>query len=156
MKQPTNLTFLRMAQFPICFSVFVLTRGPWPLGSTNCGNASRNNLINHTHMQASDHFVKLAQTFWDRAIFVCPRFVATWLVLLANELAECTEARMWESSVFNECANSNLLVASDGSGGRDTPQSLRHVAFGVAIVSLRSPSGTSFELQHIGFLGGQV
>ena len=82
-----------------------------------------------------------------RSSFVClgllPRY---WLP--ANEFAECTEARMWESSGYIECANNNLLVASDQTGGsRDTPKTLRQLAFGV---------DTSFMLQRIGFLGGQV
>ena len=34
----TNFTCLRMVLFPINFSVYVATRGPWPPGSTNCGN----------------------------------------------------------------------------------------------------------------------
>ena len=64
---------------------------------------------------------------------------------------------MWESSGFNECANNNLLVASDGSGGsRDTPKTLRQVAFGVATFTMHILIDTSFELQRIGFLGGQV
>ena len=41
--------------------------------------------------------------------------------LLVSELAECAETRMWESHGFSESASSNVLVASDGSGGsRDT------------------------------------
>ena len=64
---------------------------------------------------------------------------------------------MWESSGFNECANNNVLVASDGSGGsRDAPENLRRVAFGVATFSLQILSDTSFKLQHTGFLGGQM
>ena len=35
---------------PNKFSVFVATREPWPPGSTNCGNAQGNKLINHAHM----------------------------------------------------------------------------------------------------------
>ena len=34
----TNLTCLRIVLFPVNFSVCVATRGPWPTGSTNCGN----------------------------------------------------------------------------------------------------------------------
>ena len=64
---------------------------------------------------------------------------------------------MWESHGFSECANSNVLVASDGTGGsRDTPTCLRKVALGVATFSLHVLSGTSFEVQRIGFWGGQV
>ena len=98
----------------------------------------------------------MAQEFWDadQVLFARGLLPRDWL--LVNELTECTEARMWESSGFNECANNNLLVASDGSGGRrDTPKNLRQVAFGVATFSLQILSGTSFELQRIGFLGGQ-
>ena len=63
---------------------------------------------------------------------------------------------MWESHGFNECANNNVLVASDGTGGsRDTPKCLRKVAFGVAF-SLHVLSRTSFEVQRIGFLCGLV
>ena len=50
-----------------------------------------------------------------------------------------------------------LLVASDGLGGsRDTPKTLRQVAFGVATFSMQILSDTSFKLQRIGFLGGQA
>ena len=63
---------------------------------------------------------------------------------------------MWESSGFKESANGNVLVASDGSGGsRETPKSVRQVAFGVATFSLQPPSDTSFKLPRTGFLGGQ-
>ena len=49
--------------------------------------------------------------------------------LLACEVADCAEVRMWESQGFSECANSNVLVASDGTGcSRDTPKSHRKVA----------------------------
>ena len=34
----TNLTCLRMDKVPTNFSVFVVTREPWPPGNTNCGN----------------------------------------------------------------------------------------------------------------------
>ena len=64
---------------------------------------------------------------------------------------------MWEWNGSGASASSNLLVASNGSGGsRDTPKSLRKVAFGVATFSLHILSGSSFELQRVGFLGGQV
>ena len=64
---------------------------------------------------------------------------------------------MWESHEFSEGANSNVFVVSDGTGGsRDTPKSLRKVAFGVATFSLHVLRGSSFEVQRIGFLGGQV
>ena len=77
--------------------------------------------------------------------------------LPASELAECAETRMWEWNGSGASASSNLLVASNGPGGsRDTPKSLRKVAFGVATFSLHILSGSSFELQRVGFLGGQV
>ena len=64
---------------------------------------------------------------------------------------------MWESSGFQESASDNVLIASDGSGGsRETPKSVRQVAFGVATFSLQPLSGTSFKLLRTGFLGGQV
>ena len=64
---------------------------------------------------------------------------------------------MWESSGFKVCASDNVLIASDGSGGsRETPKSLRLVAFGVVILSLQPPSDTSFKLLRTGFLRGQV
>ena len=60
---------------------------------------------------------------------------------------------MWESHGFSECANGNVLVASDGTGGsRDTHKCLRKVAFGVATFSLHVLSRTTFEVQRIGFL----
>ena len=72
--------------------------------------------------------------------------------LLVSELADCAETRVWESHGFSESA-SNVLVASDGSGGsRDIPMCLRQVAFEVATFSLQILSGSSFELQRIGFL----
>ena len=62
-------------------------------------------------MMESDHLVTLAQEFWDtdQVLFARGLLPRDWL--LVNELTECTEARMWESSGFNECANNNLLVA---------------------------------------------
>ena len=51
----------------------------------------------------------------------------------------------------SECANSNVLVASDGTGGsRDTPKSLRKVAFGVATFALDGLSGSSGATQADG------
>ena len=114
-----------------------------------------NSLINHTHMKDSDHLVTLAQEFWDTdqvliALGLLPR---DWSP--ACELAECSEVRMWESSGFQESASDNALIASDGSGGsRETPKSVRQVAFGVATFSLQSLSDTSFKLLRTGFLGG--
>ena len=68
--------------------------------------------------------------------------------------ADSAEVRMWESHGFSECANSNVLVASDGTGGsRDTPKCLRKVAFGVATYSLHVLSRTTFEVQTHRFLG---
>ena len=64
---------------------------------------------------------------------------------------------MWESSGFKVCASDNVLIASDGSGGsRETPKSVRQVAFGVATFSLQPLSDTSFKLLRTEFLGGQV
>ena len=85
-----------------------------------------NSLINRTQMKESDHIVTLAQELWDtdQVLFARGLLPPDWLP--ANELAECTEARMWESSGFNESANNNLMVASDRSGGSlDTPKTLR-------------------------------
>ena len=77
--------------------------------------------------------------------------------LPARELAECAETRLWEWNGSGASASSTLLVASNGSGGSgDTSKSLRKVAFGVATFSLHILSGASFELQRVGFLGGQV
>ena len=62
-----------------------------------------------------------------------------------------------ESSGSKESARDNVLVASDGSGGsRETPKSVRQVAFGVATFSMQILSDTSFKLLRTGFLGGQV
>ena len=110
----------------------------------------------HTHMKESDHFVTLAQEFWDsdQVLFALGLLPCDWL--LVNEFAECLEARMWESSGVNECANNNLLVASDGSvGSRDTLKRLRQVASGVGTSSMQTLSGTSFVLQRIGILGAR-
>ena len=50
-----------------------------------------------------------------------------------------------------------MFVVSDGTGGsRETPKSLRQVAFGVATLSLHILSGSCFELQRLGFSGGQL
>ena len=116
-----------------------------------------NSLINHTHMKDSDHLVTQAQEFWDtdQVLFARGLLPRDWLP--ASELAECSEVRMWESSEFRESASDNVLIASDGSGGsRETPKSVRRVAFGVATFSLQPLSDTSFNLLRSGFLGGQV
>ena len=65
-----------------------------------------NNLINHTHLQESDHLVKLAQEHWDtdQVLFAHGLMPRDWL--LASEFGECTEARMWGSNGFSECAKS--------------------------------------------------
>ena len=107
-----------------------------------------NNLINHTRMQESDHLVTLARKFWDTDQVLFSRGLLPHDWLPASELADCKEARMWESSGFSDCTNSNLLIAFDGSGGsRDIPKSLRQVALGVATFSLQSLSDTHlFEL----------
>ena len=75
----------------------------------------------------------MAQEFWDadQVLFARGLLPRDWL--LVNELTECTEARMWESSCFNECANNNLLVAlTDREAAVTLPESLRQVACGVA------------------------
>ena len=108
-------------------------------------------------MEESDHLVTSAQEFrdTDQVLFACGLLPHDWL--LASELAECSEVRMWESSGFKVCASDNVLIASDGSGGgRETPKSVRQVAFGVATFSLQPLSDTSFKLLRAGFLGGQV
>ena len=80
-----------------------------------------NNLINHTHMQKSGHLVKLAHEFRDTDRVLFARCAATRWVTFARS-RRLAEVRMWESHGFSECANSNVLVASDGTGcSRDTP-----------------------------------
>ena len=67
-----------------------------------------------TLMKESDHLVTLAQEFLGTLTKFCwPAVCCDVDWLLANEFAECTEARRWESSAFNVCANNNLLAASD-------------------------------------------
>ena len=108
-------------------------------------------------MTTSDHLVALAQEFWDTEQVLFARGLSPCDWLPASELAECSEVRMWESSCFQECASDNVLIASDGSGGsRETPKSVRQVAFGVATFSLQPLSDTSFKLLRTGFLGDQV
>ena len=92
-----------------------------------------NRLINHAHMKESGRLVTLAQKFWDtdQVLFARGLLPRDWLP--SSELEECSEVRMWESSGFKVCASGNVLMASDGSGGsRQTPKSVRQVAFGVA------------------------
>ena len=116
-----------------------------------------NKLINHTHMKESDHPVTLAHKFWDtdQVLFARGLLPRDWLP--ASELAECSEIRMWESSCFKVCASDNVLITSDGSrDSRETPKSVRQVAFGVATFSLQPLSDTSFKLLRTGFLGGHV
>ena len=118
-----------------------------------CVNVQGSKLINHAHMKESDRLVTLAQEFWDtdQVLFALGLLPRDWL--LASELAECSEVRMWESSGFKECASDNVLVASDGSRGiRETPKSVRQVAFGEATFSLQPQTDTSFKLQRTGFL----
>ena len=106
----------------------------------------------HTH-----DYIRPAQEFWDtdQVLFARSLLPRDWLP--ACELAECSEVRTWQSSGFQECASDNVLIASDGSGGsRETPKSLRQVAFGVAPFSLQPLSDTSFKLLRTGFLGGEV
>ena len=120
------------------------------------GMCPGNSLINHTHMKDSDHLVTLAE-FWDTDQVLFARGLLLRDGLPARELAERSEVRMWGSSGFKESASDNVLIASDGSGGRrETPQSVRQVAFGVATFSLQPLSDTSFKLLLTGFLGRQV
>ena len=51
-----------------------------------------NNLINHTHMQNSDPFVKLAHEYWDtdHVLFARGLLPRDWLPV--SELAECAES----------------------------------------------------------------
>ena len=94
----------RMDRFPTKFSVFVadqrtlatrkheLWECPWAQTDQS-----------HTHMKESDHFVTLAQEFWDtdQVLFARGLLPRDWLP--ASELAECSKVRMWESSGFKEC-----------------------------------------------------
>ena len=103
----------------------------------------------------SDYLVKLAREFCDtdRVLFAHGLMPRDWL--LVSELAECAETRMRESHGFSESA-SNVLVASDGSGGsRDTPKRLRQVAFERGHLLLANPQWLICR-QRIGFLGGQM
>ena len=85
-------------------------------------------------MKESDHLASLAQEFWGTDQVLFARGLLPCDRLLASELAECSEVRMWESSDFKESASDNVLVASDGSGGsHETPKSVRQVAFGVIL-----------------------
>ena len=109
------------------------------------------------HMKESEHLVTLAQKFWDtdQVLFARGLLPRDWLP--ASELAESSEVRTWECSGFKECASDNVLVSSDGSrGSRETPKSVRQVAFAVAAFSLQPLSDTSFKLLRTGFLGSQV
>ena len=111
---------------------------------------SRKQSVNHTHMKDSDHLVTLAQEFWDtdQVLFARGLLPRDWLP--ASELAECSEVRMWERSGFQKSASNNVLIASDGSGGsRETPKSVRQVAFVVATFSLQTLSDTSFKLLRL-------
>ena len=84
-------------------------------------------------MKESDHFVTVAKEFLDtdQVLFARGLLPRDWL--LARELAECSEVRMWEISGFKESASDTVFVASYGSGGsRETRKSVRQVAFGVA------------------------
>ena len=55
-----------------------------------------NNLINHTHMQKSDHLVTLAQQFWDTDCVLFARGLLPHDWSPASELSDCAEVRMWE------------------------------------------------------------
>ena len=145
--------------FPTNFSVFVATRELWPRGSTNYGNVCPgNSLINHTHMKDSDHLVTLAQEFRDKdqvcLLVVSCRAIGYLCVSSQNaQRSECGKA----VGSKRMPVTTYLLIASDGSGGsRETPKSVRQVAFGVATFSLQPLSDTSFKLLRTGFLGGQV
>ena len=116
-----------------------------------------NSLMKHTHEGFRPPCSISAGTlghFWDsdQVLFARGLLPHDWLP--ANELAECTEVRMWECSGFNECANSYLLVASDGSGGsRDIHQHLRQVAFGVATFLCANSQWHIFRAATHRFLG---
>ena len=104
----------------------------------------------------SDHLVKLAREFWDtdRVLFARGLMPRDWL--LVSELADCAGTRMWESHMVSVKNASNVLVASDGSGGsRDhshVPETGRilsgHLLFA-------NPQWLICR-QRIGFPGGQV
>ena len=116
-----------------------------------------NTMINHTHMKESEYLTSLAQEFWDtdQVLFARGLLPRDWFSV--NELAECNEAKMWESVDFGTCASNHVLFASDGSGGsRKTHQTLRQVAFGVATFDMHISNDTSFTLQQTGYLGFQV
>ena len=97
---------------------------------------------------------------WRRAHQVSERSaacVSLWRQPIPSAMTRMRWPMFGNANGASECANSNVLVASDGTGGsRDTPKSLRKVAFGAATFALDALSGSSFEAQRIGFLGGQV
>ena len=108
-------------------------------------------------MKDSEFLTSLAQEFLDtdQVLFARGLLPRDWL--LASELAECNDVKIWESVDFNACAKRHVLFASDGSGGsQKIPQTLRQVAFGVATFDMHIHNDTSFTLQHTGYLGGQV
>ena len=82
-------------------------------------------------MKESDHLVTLAQKFWDthQVLFARGRTIGYLRASSQNvRRSECGKA-----AVTKGCASDNVLIASDGSGGsRETPKSVRQVAFGVA------------------------
>ena len=55
----------------------------------------------------------------------------------------------------SECGKAVVSKSMPG-GSRETPKSVRQVAFGVATFSLQPLSDTSFKLLRTGFLGAQV
>ena len=107
-------------------------------------------------MKDSEYLTSLTQEFWDtdQVLFARGLLPCDWL--LASELAECNEVKMWESVDFNACATNHVLFGSDGSGrSRKIPQTLRQVAFGVATFDMHIRNDTCFTLQHTGHLGGR-
>ena len=60
-ERSTNLTCLQMVRFQISFSVCAATKGPLATSKHELWECPGNNLISHSHIQKSDHLVKLAQ-----------------------------------------------------------------------------------------------
>ena len=69
-----------------------------------------NTLFNHTHMKESEYLTSLAQEFWDtdQVLFARGLLPRDWLPV--NELAECNEAKMWESVDLSTCANKQCVI----------------------------------------------
>ena len=106
-----NLTCLRMDLFCVRGDQRVLATRKHE--SWECPG---NTLINHTHMKDSESVTSLAQEFWDTDQVLFARGVLPFDWLLASELAECNEVKMWESVDVYACAKNHVLFASDGSG----------------------------------------